>query len=130
MKTNPNNPIPRGYTSQLSFVSNVLLTRLIARCRLVVLRMVAQAITGWKISRVFCIRAKWIAACKRKNADGSPWNPKSKNIYLCGKHFITGKVYSTYLVVPLFSFLLLTVIAPFEVNAMKFVLCKFCHFSC
>ena len=76
------------------------------------------------------LRAKLIAACKRKNADGSPWNPKSKNIYLCGKHFITGKVYSKYLVVPLFSFLLLTVIAPFEVNAMKFVLCKFCHFSC
>lgn len=35
-------------------------------------------------------RQKWIAACKRINKDGSPWNPQGKNVFLCGKHFITG----------------------------------------
>ena len=76
------------------------------------------------------LRAKWIAASKPRNADGSSWNHKGKNVYLCGKHFITGKVYLKYLVVPHFLFLLLAESTPFEVNAMKFVLCKFCHFSC
>ncbi|XP_033103171.1 uncharacterized protein LOC117105976 [Anneissia japonica] len=37
------------------------------------------------------LRQKWIAACRRKNADGSRWNPTGRNIYLCAKHFITGK---------------------------------------
>ncbi len=37
------------------------------------------------------LRRKWIQACKRINKDGSPWNPKGPNVYLCGKHFITGK---------------------------------------
>lgn len=30
-------------------------------------------------------------ACKRKNKDGSPWNPSGKHVYLCGENFITGK---------------------------------------
>ncbi|XP_057299015.1 uncharacterized protein LOC130629708 [Hydractinia symbiolongicarpus] len=34
----------------------------------------------------------WISACKRKNKDGTAdWNPTGKNVYLCGKHFTTGK---------------------------------------
>ncbi|XP_033110995.1 52 kDa repressor of the inhibitor of the protein kinase-like [Anneissia japonica] len=37
------------------------------------------------------LRQKWIAACRRKNADGSKWNPTGRNVYLCTKHFITGK---------------------------------------
>ena len=36
-------------------------------------------------------RKKWVAACKRKNSDGSPWNPSGKNVYICGEHFIYGK---------------------------------------
>lgn len=37
------------------------------------------------------LRKKWIHACKRKNKDGTDWNPTSKNVYICGKHFIGGK---------------------------------------
>ena len=37
------------------------------------------------------LRKKWVAACKRKNADGTPWNPVGKNVYICGDHFISGK---------------------------------------
>lgn len=36
------------------------------------------------------LRKRWINACKRVNKDGSPWNPTSKNVYLCGDHFIGG----------------------------------------
>ncbi|XP_057294426.1 THAP domain-containing protein 7-like [Hydractinia symbiolongicarpus] len=37
-------------------------------------------------------RKMWISACKRKNKDGTAdWNPTGKNVYLCGKHFTTGK---------------------------------------
>ena len=35
-------------------------------------------------------RQKWIAACKRVNEDKSSWNPTGKNVFLCGKHFVTG----------------------------------------
>ena len=38
------------------------------------------------------LRQKWINACKRKNVDGSPWCPKGKNVYICGHHFVTGKL--------------------------------------
>ena len=34
-------------------------------------------------------RERWINACKRVNKDESPWNPTSKNVYLCGEHFIS-----------------------------------------
>ena len=34
-------------------------------------------------------RRKWIQACKRVNKDGTPWEPKGKNVYLYGEHFIT-----------------------------------------
>ena len=37
------------------------------------------------------LRERWVNACRRKNKDGSAWNPKGKNVYLCGDHFITGK---------------------------------------
>ena len=37
------------------------------------------------------LRQKWINACKRINKDGTPWNPQGKDIYICGKHFISGK---------------------------------------
>ncbi|XP_033110985.1 52 kDa repressor of the inhibitor of the protein kinase-like [Anneissia japonica] len=37
------------------------------------------------------LRQKWIAACRRKNADGSRWNPTGRNVYLCTKYFITDK---------------------------------------
>ena len=36
------------------------------------------------------LRKRWINACKRVNKDGSPWNPTSKNVYICGDHFIGG----------------------------------------
>ena len=40
-------------------------------------------------------RKMWINACKRKNRDGSDWNPKGKNVYICGQHFITGRANKT-----------------------------------
>ena len=43
-------------------------------------------------------RGRWINACKQVNKDGSPWNPTSKNVYLCGEHFISkrpSKIQST-----------------------------------
>ena len=37
------------------------------------------------------LRQKWINACKRVNKDGTPWNPQGKDVYIWGKHFISGK---------------------------------------
>ena len=37
------------------------------------------------------LRQKWINACKRANKDRTQWNPQGKNVYICGKHFISGK---------------------------------------
>ena len=37
------------------------------------------------------LRQKWINACKHVNKDGTPWNPQRKKVYICGKHFISGK---------------------------------------
>ena len=37
------------------------------------------------------MRQRWIHACKRKNTDGTDWNPKGPNVYICDEHFITGK---------------------------------------
>ena len=28
------------------------------------------------------LRQSWVNACKRKNADGTPWNPKGNNVYI------------------------------------------------
>ncbi|KAL0810144.1 hypothetical protein ABMA28_010938 [Loxostege sticticalis] len=36
-------------------------------------------------------RKRWIAALKRKNADGSPWQPKPHDT-ICSAHFIGGKM--------------------------------------
>ena len=36
------------------------------------------------------LRQKWINACKRQNEDGTPWNPRGPNVFICGDHFITG----------------------------------------
>ena len=30
------------------------------------------------------------SASKHTNKDGTPWNLQGKNIYMCGKHFISG----------------------------------------
>jgi hypothetical protein len=37
------------------------------------------------------LRKKWVKACRRKNPDGSEWNPQGKNVYICGEHFNTGR---------------------------------------
>ena len=37
------------------------------------------------------LRRKWVKACRRQNPDGSEWNPKGRNVYICGDHFFTGK---------------------------------------
>lgn len=37
------------------------------------------------------LRKRWVNACRRKNSDGTPWNPAGNNVYICGAHFISGK---------------------------------------
>ena len=37
------------------------------------------------------LKQKWINASKHTNKDGTPWNLQGKNVYICGKHFISGK---------------------------------------
>ena len=37
------------------------------------------------------LRQKWINVCKHVKKDGTPWNPQGKNVYITGKHFISGK---------------------------------------
>lgn len=42
------------------------------------------------------LRQKWINACRRKNEDESDWDPKGKNVYLCGLHFISGRTFTCF----------------------------------
>ena len=37
------------------------------------------------------LRQKRRNACKRVNKDGTPWNSQEQNVYICGRHFISGK---------------------------------------